>query len=56
MNIQFFNVSEVIEMKVGEGGRITGLKKYEGSIIKIVVFDTTKNDVQEETSKRSGQY
>lgn len=38
MNVQFTNVKEVLEVKVASGGRITGLTRYEGIIVKVIVF------------------
>lgn len=44
MNVQFTNVKEVLEVKVASGGRITGLKKYEGITVKVIVFGELMED------------
>lgn len=54
MNIQFSNVKEVVEVEVARGGRVTGLKKYEGLRVKIVVFGESDDERVGLTSNGSG--
>lgn len=44
MNVQFTNVKEVLDVKVASGGRITGLKRYEGITVKVIVFGELMED------------
>lgn len=44
MNVQFTNVKEVLDVKVASGGRITGLKRYEGITVKVIVFGELRED------------
>ncbi len=44
MNVQFTNVKEVLEVKVASGGRITGLTRYEGITVKVIVFGELMED------------
>lgn len=54
MNIQFSNVKEVLDKKVGPGGRILGLKKYEGSRVKVVIVGELLDDGTDLSSKGDG--
>lgn len=56
MNIQFSNVRAVIEVKVGKGGRVTGLKKYEGCTVKVVVFSGSLDERADQISGGSGSH
>ena len=55
MNVQLSNVKEILDVKVGKGGRITSLTKYEGLTVKIIVFGELGEDSIDTPSKRNGR-